>query len=123
MGIADEPRLFHASALEALERLEMAKKVRMEFVNKGFREILMSDNLYKVTGEAGKKIANYANLAMPYSAKREEDLPKNGLRWFNYHSAYLKYGGGRLGGYVDCGAYLARLAQAKEKTLERAVHK
>lgn len=101
----------------------MAKTFRLELNHAGFREILMGDGCANVVNEAGKKIANYADLAMPYRAEREEDLPKNGLQWFNYHPAYLKYGGGRVGGYVTCGAYLARLAEAKEKTLSRAVHK
>ena len=77
--------------------------IRFEFVSEGWREILNSANMKLVVDEYGQLIA----------AKAGEG--------FNYHPKTLKYGGGRVGGFVSADTYEAREAQATDKVLTRAV--
>lgn len=96
----------------------MATKIRLEFIGKGFREILMSQNCADVCAEAGQGIATRATAAIPYE----------GALGYEYQPAVLGYGGGRAGGYVAAKRdpdgnldFLTLLAEANQKTLTKAV--
>lgn len=90
----------------------MATKIRLEFKSEGFREILMSENMAQVCDTAGTRIAERATTMIPYE----------GSEGYSYGRARLNYGGGRMGGYVSCDDFLARLAEANQKVLTKAVN-
>lgn len=96
----------------------MPAKMRLEFISEGFREILQSDGTAQVVNQVGQRIADNATGSIPYS----------GSAGYIYRPAYLTYGGGRVGGYVNPyideagnADYLAMLAEARHKTLTKAV--
>ena len=90
----------------------MGVKVRFEFISSGFRKILKSEGVAVVVDEAGEKIANRATTMIPYEGSEGYKFPR----------AWLGYGGGRVGGYVAPEDYLARLAEANQKVLSKAVN-
>lgn len=78
--------------------------IRFEFISEGWREILNSANMKVVVDEYGELIADKAGEG------------------FNYHPTTLRYGGGRVGGFVSADTRAAREAQATDKALTRAVN-
>ena len=75
----------------------MAKKVRIELISKGWREIVNCPGTQKVCDEIGQRIADEAG---------------DGFEW----------GGGRAGGLVVANTYEAKLSEARFKSLSKAVH-
>ena len=82
----------------------MATKVRIELNSDGFREILNSQAVADLCADVGNGIAQRAGDG------------------FAYFPATLNYGGGRVGGFVNATTYEAMEAEARDKTLTKAVN-
>lgn len=82
----------------------MAKKVRIELISKGWREIVNCPGTQKVCDEVGQRIADEAG---------------DGFEW---KSQKINWGGGRAGGLVVANTYDAKLSEARFKSLSKAVH-
>jgi hypothetical protein len=82
----------------------MAKKIRIELVSAGFREILCSQEVADLCRDTGEKIAARAGAG------------------FKYDPMMLNYGGGRQGGFVVADTYEAQLSQATDKVMEAALY-
>ena len=81
----------------------MASKVRFEFDSKGFREILHYQEVKELVDDTGRRLAADAGEG------------------YEYKSAELGYGGGRVGGFVYTNDYAAMVDNAVNKTLERVI--
>lgn len=85
----------------------MAKKVRIEFISDGFREILSSAGTASVVDESAQRIAANASAS-------------GGT--FVASGFMGGYGGGRYIGIVAADDYEAMYNEAVDKTLSTAVH-
>ncbi len=94
----------------------MAEKVRMEFHDEGFREIVQNDNTHALIEQLASEIANKANSLQKIG--REE-----GYKYSVFQaSRSAKYPTGRWLGYVNAFNKLGRIDNRKYKTLSKAVH-
>lgn len=84
--------------------VDMATKVRIELVSDGIRKLLMSQPIADECEKAAEKIAARAGDGF-------EVLPLKQLR----------FGGGRVGYAVHADTYEAKLEEAENKTLSKAV--
>ncbi|MBW3077691.1 hypothetical protein [Bifidobacterium simiiventris] len=82
----------------------MATKVRMQFNSAGFRQILNSQPVANLIGQQAQRIKTAAGDGF------EVDGPRP-----------MNYGGGRMGAFVTAVTHQARTAEARDKTLTRAV--
>ena len=78
--------------------------IRFQFISEGWREILNSADVANLVADTGNRIAERAGEG------------------FVYKPQVLKYGGGRVGGFVVATTHEAREAQAEDKVLTRAVN-
>ena len=85
----------------------MAKKVRIEFISDGFREILSGSGTAGVVDEVSNQIASNASA--------------HGGEW-KVDGFMGSYGGGRYIGIVAADDYEAMVAEAVDKALSTAVH-
>lgn len=81
----------------------MAKKIEIEFISRGFRDILMSNSMESLVRSAASEIADRAGDGFEASTFRGN------------------YGGGRWVGAVTATTYEAMLAEAEEDSLTKAV--
>lgn len=82
----------------------MPTKVRIELNTKGIRDLLCSEPIAKECEKAAKDIADRAGDGFEVKPTR-----------------MLNFGGGRVGYAVYTDTYEARLAEAEDKTLSKAV--
>ena len=78
--------------------------IRFEFISDGWREILNSADVAALVEDTGNRIAERAGDGFEYKPQR------------------LKYGGGRVGGFVVANTYEAMEEEATDKVLTRAVN-
>lgn len=88
----------------------MANNIKIDFISKGFRQILLSDGVKELVQSEGEKVQEKAN------ANINED--SNG---FKTTVMYGKYGGGRWIAQVQATDYAAAVAAAEDKVLIKAV--
>lgn len=82
----------------------MGTKVKIELNHDGIRELLMSQPIAKECEKAAQNIASRAGDGFEVSEARN-----------------MNFGGGRVGYTVRTDTYEARLAEAEDKTLSKAV--
>ena len=82
----------------------MATKVRIELLSDGIRDLLMSQPIAAECEKAAEKIAARAGDGFEVKPLRRMD-----------------FGGGRIGYAVHAESYEAKLAEAEDKTLSKAV--
>ena len=83
----------------------MPTKIKMEFMHKGFRQILLNDNTKQTLEEAAETVASQAGDG--YESET--------------HIVYGDFGGGRLIAHVKTVSREAAYDQAVNHTLEEAV--
>lgn len=81
----------------------MAKKIEIEFISRGFRDILMSNSCQGLVMDAASNIAFKAGDGFEASTFRGN------------------YGGGRWVGAVNATTYDAMVAEAEDSVLSKAV--
>ena len=82
----------------------MATKIRIELNSDGIRELLMSDAIAKECEKAAQAIASRAGDGFEVLPMRKQS-----------------FGGGRIGYAVHAESYEAKLAEAEDKVLSKAV--
>lgn len=82
----------------------MATKVRIELVSSGIRDLLKSQAIADECAKAAQRIADAAGDGFEVLPARE-----------------MGFGGGRVGYAVHAESYDAKVAEAEEKTLSKAV--
>ena len=82
----------------------MATKIRIELNHDGIRELLMSDAIAKECEKAAQAIAARAGDGFEVLPMRKQG-----------------FGGGRIGYAVHAESYEAKLAEAEDKVLSKAV--
>lgn len=82
----------------------MASKVRIELLSDGIRELLMSQPIADECEKAAEKIAATAGDGFEVLPARE-----------------MGFGGGRVGFAVHADSYDAKVAEAEDKALSKAV--
>lgn len=87
----------------------MGAKVRIEHVSEGWRTILCGGEMQGVVDSVGSEIIG--------SCESISGLYGD----YAYRGRHFDYGGGRVGAYVQLDSLEARIDEARNKTLERAV--
>ena len=82
----------------------MATKIKLEFIDKGFQEIINSPGVAALTQSAAQSIAARAG---------------DGFEWSTYKTRGLRYD--RTAAVVKAANYKARRAEATDKALSKAV--
>lgn len=93
----------HVGAFVGMARL-MATKIRIELNHDGIRQLLMSEPIANECKKAAEKIAQRAGDGFEVSDAR-----------------HMGYGGGRVGFTVRTATEEARIAEAEDKVLSKAV--
>ena len=81
----------------------MPKKIRMEFISAGFRDILLTENVRQMVKGEADRIANAAGDG------------------YKSETMYGNFGGGRIVGFAVADTYEAMLDEAENHTLEEWV--
>lgn len=93
------------------------KRVRLEFISSGFRDLLMSDEVSEVVMDAAGDVAKTASAMSTANRKRghgDAEYVVKGPRKGGY-------GGGRIIAYVATNNLLAYYDNVRNATLEKAV--
>lgn len=89
----------------------MAKKIKIEFISSGFREILEGDGVHQLVTDTATRIQQEANAGI--------DEESEG---FSVDVWEGNYGGGRWIGSVTSQDRAAAAAQSEYQVLSKAVH-
>lgn len=103
VAVSNGPRIAYLGAFGRMARL-MATKVRIELLSDGIRDLLMSQPIAAECEKAAEEIATRAGDGFEVKPLRR-----------------MNFGGGRIGYAVHAETYEAKLSEAQDKTLSKAV--
>ena len=84
--------------------------IQIEFISKGFRDILFSDGVKNAVTSAAERIQAEANAGVSDS------------EGFSMNVRGIGYGGGRWGAFVSAKDQKANAAESENQVLTKAVH-
>lgn len=105
-----------ASTCASIGGKNMAKRITLEFLSDGFRELLLSDEVSEVVMEAANRVAETAT-----SEAQSKSKAKDAPRYVVKGPRKGGYGGGRIIAYVAPDNAAAYTDQARYTRLEQVI--
>jgi len=94
----------------------MGKQFRIQFISKGFHDLLCSDGVYKLVESTAEDIASKANSI----ASNDDDLEEK-PRYEVKGPKIGNYGGGRVIAYMSAANGSAVIDESRHATIEKAL--